>query len=113
LYLAFISPVSRLHLARWAWRRLGVRPPKARFAALHNLFEPSRSLLGAFSEPSPQALFTIPSFHNPTTASASLAALRAVYAACAAHGVVIIEDDPYRMLAFGGEALPRHFLDIS
>ncbi|EOD10084.1 Kynurenine/alpha-aminoadipate aminotransferase, partial [Emiliania huxleyi CCMP1516] len=62
---------------RWAWRRLGVRPPKA--------------------------LFTIPSFHNPTTASASLAALRAVYAACAAHGVVIIEDDPYRMLAFGGE----------
>jgi len=74
LYLACSSPAS---LARWAWRRLGVRPPKA--------------------------LFTIPSFHNPTTASASLAALRSVYAACAAHGVVIIEDDPYRMLAFGGE----------
>jgi hypothetical protein len=49
----------------------------------------------------PKALFTIPAYQNPTCKCLDLPTARAVYAACAAHGLAIIEDDPYRLLAFG------------
>lgn len=65
-----------------------------------------RALLGSWrlQRPSrrfPKALFTISAFQNPTGRSRTRDEAAAVYSVCAEYGIVIIEDDPYRLLAFG------------
>jgi len=50
--------------------------------------------------------YTIPSFQNPTGITMSLEKRKAVYELCAAHGIVIIEDNPYGELTFDGTKLP-------
>ena len=53
------------------------------------------ALRHAFSEHRPKALYCIPTFHNPTTATMPLERRHAVVAAARDHGVPIIEDDIY------------------
>lgn len=51
-------------------------------------------------------IYTIPSFHNPAGVTQSPARRRAVLDTALRHGVLILEDDPYGLLAFDG-APPR------
>ena len=53
------------------------------------------ALRHAFSQHRPKALYCIPTFHNPTTATMPLERRHAVVAAARDHGVPIIEDDVY------------------
>ncbi len=50
--------------------------------------------------------YTVPDFHNPTGICWSLDTRKAVATLCQRHGVVLVEDAPYRELRFSGEALP-------
>lgn len=54
----------------------------------------------------PRLLYTIPTFHNPTGLSLSLERRRAVLELAAEAGLLIVEDDAYRELAYDGEAPP-------
>jgi DNA-binding transcriptional MocR family regulator len=54
----------------------------------------------------PKLLYTIPNFQNPSGATLSAEKRRALVEVCDAHGVPILEDDPYGKLRFEGEALP-------
>jgi DNA-binding transcriptional MocR family regulator len=48
----------------------------------------------------------IPNFHNPAGCTLSDAKRRRLVELAAEHGMTIFEDDPYRKIAFGGQALP-------
>jgi len=50
--------------------------------------------------------YAVPDFHNPTGRCWSEQTRQAVASLCLEHGVMLIEDAPYRDLRFGGEALP-------
>ncbi|MFQ5459219.1 MAG: PLP-dependent aminotransferase family protein [Anaerolineae bacterium] len=52
--------------------------------------------------PRPRAAVVIPSFHNPMGVSLTEDKRDAVAELCARHGVAIVEDDPYGLLAFEG-----------
>jgi 2-aminoadipate transaminase len=54
-------------------------------------------------------LYTIPTFHNPTGTSLSLARRQAVIDLAVQHDLLIIEDDVYRELAYDGAAPPSLF----
>lgn len=54
----------------------------------------------------PRLLYTIPTFHNPTGASLSLARRRALVELVAAEGLLVVEDDVYRELSYDGPAPP-------
>lgn len=60
------------------------------------------------ANPNAKLFYTIPSFHNPTGITASLEKRKAVYAACVKHGVILLEDDPYKELPFDGVKLPSY-----
>lgn len=60
------------------------------------------------ANPNAKLFYTIPSFHNPTGITASVEKRRAVYAACVKHGVILLEDDPYKELPFDGVKLPSY-----
>ena len=60
------------------------------------------------ANPNAKLFYTIPSFHNPTGITASVDKRKAVYAACVKHGVVLLEDDPYKELPFDGVKLPSY-----
>jgi DNA-binding transcriptional MocR family regulator len=51
-------------------------------------------------------LYTVPTFNNPTGASLTPGARTSLVAAAAALGVLIVEDDTYRELAYDGPAPP-------
>lgn len=51
-------------------------------------------------------LYTIPNFQNPTGITMSEEKRKEVYALCAAHNTLIIEDNPYGELTFSGEKKP-------
>lgn len=51
----------------------------------------------------PRALYLVPNFDNPTGVTLDEQERRAIIAWCAAHEVVIIEDNPYGMFRYGGE----------
>lgn len=51
-------------------------------------------------------LYTIPNFQNPSGISMSLEKRKKVYELCRAHGVMILEDNPYGDLRFAGEDIP-------
>ncbi|HEX8032878.1 MAG TPA: PLP-dependent aminotransferase family protein [Ktedonobacterales bacterium] len=52
-------------------------------------------------------LYSQPTFQNPTGVTLPLERREAIVALAAQHGVPIVEDDPYGMLRFEGERLPR------
>ena len=54
----------------------------------------------------PKFLYVCPNFHNPAGVTLSLDRRRRLVEVCRAAGVPIVEDDPYGMLRFEGEALP-------
>ncbi len=54
----------------------------------------------------PKFIYTIPTFHNPTGATLSLARRRRLVALAAEYGVPVVEDDAYIDLRFTGEPLP-------
>jgi len=58
------------------------------------------------TEKNVKLLYLIPTFQNPSTVTMSEQKRRLVYALCEEHGVIILEDDPYSQLRFGGEAVP-------
>ena len=60
------------------------------------------------AHPNAKIFYTIPSFHNPTGITASVEKRKAVYAACVKHGVILLEDDPYKELPFDGVKLPSY-----
>lgn len=53
-----------------------------------------------------RAALLVPNFGNPIGSLTGDAGKRAIVAACAAHGVTVIEDDLYAELAFSGERPP-------
>jgi DNA-binding transcriptional MocR family regulator len=57
--------------------------------------------------PPPALLYTIPDFQNPSGVTLSAPKRRALLDLAAAHGVVVVEDSPYRDLRYHGEAPPR------
>ena len=51
-------------------------------------------------------LYTIPNFQNPSGITMSFEKRKKVYELCQKHGVMILEDNPYGDLRFGGEDVP-------
>lgn len=64
------------------------------------------SLERAIREYQPKMLYVIPNFQNPTGTTLAADRREKVVSLCAAHGVVILEDDPYGELRFRGEFVP-------
>jgi len=60
------------------------------------------------SEP-PSFLYTIPTFQNPSGRSLSTERRRRIVEIVVAHRLAVLEDDPYGLLRFAGEGLPRLF----
>lgn len=63
--------------------------------------------LGEWSGPS--LVYTIPTFQNPSGRTLSEANRHRLLSLARAHGATILEDDPYGLLRFAGEGLPRVF----
>jgi DNA-binding transcriptional MocR family regulator len=57
----------------------------------------------------PTLLYTSPTFQNPSGRTLSEPSRRRLIEVARASGTVILEDDPYGLLRFRGEALPRIF----
>jgi DNA-binding transcriptional MocR family regulator len=57
----------------------------------------------------PSLFYTIPTFQNPTGRSLSVEQRHALVELCQAKGVLIFEDDPYRLVRYSGEELPSMF----
>lgn len=55
---------------------------------------------------SPKFLYCVPNFQNPTGVTLSLERRQCLVTLAAAHGVPLVEDDPYGALRFEGDALP-------
>ncbi len=53
-----------------------------------------------------QFIYTVPTFQNPTGLTMSLSRRRALLEIAGKKGIPIIEDDPYGLLRFKGEAVP-------
>jgi 2-aminoadipate transaminase len=57
----------------------------------------------------PSLIYTIPTFQNPSGRTLSEPNRHRLIELTRAHGATILEDDPYGLLRFGGEGLPRLF----
>ncbi len=57
----------------------------------------------------PKFLYIMPNFQNPTGVTYSLERRKALVAAAIEHDLLIVEDDPYGELIFGGERMPSLF----
>ncbi|HWM01550.1 MAG TPA: PLP-dependent aminotransferase family protein [Actinophytocola sp.] len=51
-------------------------------------------------------LYTIPNFHNPAGVTLSVSRRAEVLEICAAHRVLVVEDNPYGLLGFDGQVYP-------
>jgi DNA-binding transcriptional MocR family regulator len=51
-------------------------------------------------------LYTVPNFHNPAGVTLSLARRPEILALAEQHDLLVLEDNPYGLLGFDGEALP-------
>jgi DNA-binding transcriptional MocR family regulator len=54
----------------------------------------------------PKLVYTIPTFQNPTGRTLSLDQRHALVELCRANGVLLFEDDPYRLVRYEGELQP-------
>jgi 2-aminoadipate transaminase len=57
----------------------------------------------------PALVYTIPTFQNPSGRTLSLESRRRLLDLVGAHGATLLEDDPYGLLRFEGDPLPRLF----
>jgi DNA-binding transcriptional MocR family regulator len=57
----------------------------------------------------PSLVYTIPTFQNPSGRTLSEPNRHRLIEVARSHGAVVLEDDPYGLLRFGGEGLPRLF----
>jgi DNA-binding transcriptional MocR family regulator len=57
----------------------------------------------------PSLVYTIPTFQNPSGRTLSEPNRHRLIEVARAYGAVVLEDDPYGLLRFGGEGLPRLF----
>jgi DNA-binding transcriptional MocR family regulator len=57
----------------------------------------------------PSLVYTIPTFQNPSGRTLSEPNRHRLIALAREHGATVLEDDPYGLLRFGGENLPRLF----
>jgi 2-aminoadipate transaminase len=62
--------------------------------------------LAAALERRPKFMYLLPNFQNPSGATWSLARRQAAVGLAAAHGIPIVEDDPYGQLRYEGGHLP-------
>ena len=51
-------------------------------------------------------LYTIPNFHNPAGVTLAVQRRAEILEICAAHGVLVVEDNPYGLLGFDGQTYP-------
>jgi 2-aminoadipate transaminase len=56
--------------------------------------------------PAPKLVYDVPEFHNPTGVTLSRARRVALLELAARHGMLVVEDDPYRRIRFTGEPVP-------
>ncbi len=62
--------------------------------------------------PPPRLIYLIPTFQNPSGVSLNAAGRRRVVELARDHGVLVVEDDPYGLLRFEGDAAPTlHSID--
>ena len=54
----------------------------------------------------PKFVYDVPEFHNPTGVTLERSRREALVALAARHGMLIVEDDPYRQIRFSGEPVP-------
>jgi 2-aminoadipate transaminase len=59
------------------------------------------------SGPTPAFLYTIPTFQNPSGRTLSLERRRRLVELAERHDLLVVEDDPYGLIRFEGEPLPR------
>lgn len=59
--------------------------------------------------PTPRTLYTIPTFQNPSGRTLSLDQRHAVVEVARAKGLLIYEDDPYRLVRYSGEYVPSMY----
>jgi DNA-binding transcriptional MocR family regulator len=64
------------------------------------------ALEAALAEGPVRLVHVIPNFHNPAGCTLSAGKRERLVALAAEHGFTIFEDDPYRLISFGGEELP-------
>jgi DNA-binding transcriptional MocR family regulator len=57
----------------------------------------------------PKLFYVIPDFQNPSGATCSLAKRRRIVELAERHGLVVLEDAPYRLLRYRGQAEPTLF----
>jgi 2-aminoadipate transaminase len=57
-------------------------------------------------QPAPKLVYDVPEFHNPTGVTLSRARREALVALAQRHGMLVLEDDPYRRIRFSGEPVP-------
>lgn len=67
---------------------------------------PAPAALAAALQRRPKFMYLLPNFQNPSGATWSLERRQAVVDLASAHGVPIVEDDPYGQLRYEGEHLP-------
>ena len=58
------------------------------------------------TDPRPQLVYCVPTFHNPSGRTLSLEQRQALVDLARRYQVLIYEDDPYRLVRYGGEPLP-------
>ncbi|MFF2192470.1 PLP-dependent aminotransferase family protein [Streptomyces sp. NPDC058157] len=57
-------------------------------------------------------LYTVPNFHNPSGVTLAVGRRAEVLEICRAHGVLVVEDNPYGLLGFDGRTRPAlHSMD--
>ena len=66
----------------------------------------TEALERTFKETHPKLLYVIPTFQNPTGITTSLEKRKKIYALAKKYSVIILEDNPYGELRFGGEEIP-------
>jgi 2-aminoadipate transaminase len=54
----------------------------------------------------PKFLYTIPNFQNPTGITLSRERRQRLYEIASAHGLLVVEDDPYGTLRYSGQEIP-------
>jgi DNA-binding transcriptional MocR family regulator len=64
------------------------------------------ALEAAVLEHRPKVIYTIPTFQNPSGTTLSVERRQAVAQIAGRHGVLVIEDEPYRELYYDGEPAP-------
>ena len=69
------------------------------------------AILRHYDGPRPRVLYTIPVGGNPTGASLSLERKREIYGIAREFDLILLEDDPYYWMQFGGERTPS-FLSL-